>query len=63
MSTFQNQVWHMQGWDCLQLMSSNHDASLVTMQGPLCREQEDIGNMNILVTFLMVMTLRTLFIA
>ena len=63
MSTFQNQVWHMQGWDCLQLVSSNLNASLVTMQGPLCREHEDIGNMNILVTFLMLMPMRTLFIA
>ena len=51
------------GWDCLQLMSSNHDASLVTMQGPLCREQEDIGNVNILVTFSMLLMMRTLFIA
>ena len=36
MSAFQNQVWYMQGWDCSQLVSSNHNASLVTMQGPLC---------------------------
>ena len=63
MSTFQNQVWLMHGWDCSQLVSSNHDASLVTMQGPFCLEQEDIGNMSILVTFLMLMTMRTLFIA
>ena len=63
MSTFQNQVWHMQGWDCSWLISSNHNASLVTMQGPLCQEQEDIVNMSILVTFLMLMMMRTLFIA